>query len=106
MIDPPEELGTPPLVTVLVPSRSEARFIGECLDSIVENGYPESWMQVLVIDGDSEDGTVEIVKQFEQRHPCMAHICNNKRSAPAALNLGRDAPTGEFIIWMSAHNQY
>src|SRR2546423_2204709 len=95
-----------PLVTVLVPCRNEARFIESCLDSIVRNGYAESRMQVLVIDGDSSDGTVEIVKRFEGLHPCVQHIRNPRRITSAALNIGVDAARGDFIVWMSAHNHY
>jgi glycosyltransferase involved in cell wall biosynthesis len=95
-----------PLVTVLVPSRNEARFIESCLTSIVSNGYPESLLQVLVIDGQSDDGTVGIVQRFERAHPCVQLIENPRRITPSALNLGVKAASGEFIVWMSAHNSY
>jgi glycosyltransferase involved in cell wall biosynthesis len=95
-----------PLVTVLVPSRNEARFIESCLTSVVTNGYPESLLQVLVIDGQSDDGTVEIVRGYEKSHPCVSLIENPRRITPSALNLGVKAARGDFIVWMSAHNKY
>lgn len=95
-----------PLVTVLVPSRNEARFIESCLTSIVSNDYPESLLQVLVIDGQSDDGTVGIVQRFENAHPCVSLIENPHRITPSALNLGIKAARGEFLVWMSAHNRY
>jgi glycosyltransferase involved in cell wall biosynthesis len=103
--DPPVE-GELPLVTVLVPVRNEARFIESCLRSIVSNGYPESLLQVLVIDGHSEDGTVEIVQRYESSHPCVSLIENPRRITPSALNLGVEAARGDFVVWMSAHNRY
>lgn len=95
-----------PLVTVIVPCRNEARFIESCLNSIVHSGYPETRLEVLVVDGQSEDGTVEIVERFEREHPSVRVIPNPQRITPTALNLGIRASRGEFIIWMSAHNRY
>jgi glycosyltransferase involved in cell wall biosynthesis len=77
-----------PLVTVLVPCRNEVRFIESCLTSIVGNGYPESLLQVVVIDGQSDDGTVGIVQRYEGSHPCVSLIENPRRITPSALNLG------------------
>jgi glycosyltransferase involved in cell wall biosynthesis len=95
-----------PLVTVLVPCRNEARFIESCLTSIISNGYPESLLQVLVMDGQSDDGTVGIVQRYETLHPCVTLIENPRRITPSALNLGVQAARGDFVVWMSAHNRY
>ena len=100
------ETATLPVVTILVPCRDEVRFIGDCLQSIVDNGYPEDKLQVLVIDGLSADGTVEIVERFSHAHRCVIRMDNAARITPAALNLGIGAARGEYIIWMSAHNRY
>jgi len=95
-----------PLVTVLVPCRNEAQFIEGCLDSIVHNDYPETRLQVLVVDGMSSDGTVAIVERFRAAHDCVALIPNPQRITPTALNLGISVARGDFIVWMSAHNHY
>lgn len=95
-----------PRVTVLVPCRNEAAFIERCLDSIVHNGYPESLLQVLVLDGRSEDATAQLVRDFQERHSCVMLIDNPHRITSTALNLGIAAATGDYIVWMSAHNRY
>jgi glycosyltransferase involved in cell wall biosynthesis len=100
------ETATLPRVTILVPCRDEVRFIEDCLRSIIENGYPEAKLQVLVIDGQSTDGTTEIVERFSRTHRCVTRIENEARITPTALNLGVAAAQGEYIIWMSAHNLY
>lgn len=100
------ESETLPSVTILVPCRDEVRFIENCLRSIIENGYPEDKLQVLVIDGRSTDGTTKIVDRFSQAHRCVTRIENAARITPAALNLGVAAARGEYIMWMSAHNLY
>jgi len=100
------ESATLPGVTILVPCRDEVGFIEDCLRSIIENGYPEDRLQVLVIDGRSDDGTTELVERFSQMHKCVTRIENPERITPVALNLGIAAAKGDYIIWMSAHNRY
>jgi glycosyltransferase involved in cell wall biosynthesis len=97
---------TLPLVTVLVPCRNEAQFIERCLTSIIDNGYPEDRLQVLVIDGQSTDGTREFVDQFTRAHRCVLRLDNPRCITPVALNIGISEAKGAFILWMSGHNEY
>jgi glycosyltransferase involved in cell wall biosynthesis len=47
------------LVTVVIPARNEAASIGACLDSVRAQTHGE--LQIVVVDGDSEDATTEVV---------------------------------------------
>ena len=51
-------------VSIIIPCRNEEKFIGECLDSIIANDYPEDKLEILVVDGLSEDRTREIIKRL------------------------------------------
>jgi len=95
-----------PFVTVIIPCRNEANFISACLESVVANDYPRDRLEVLVMDGMSEDGTREIVEAFMKDCPFVRCIDNPKRTTPCGLNIGIKNARGELIIWMSAHNQY
>jgi len=53
-----------PFVTVLMPIRNEAAFIERSLKAVLSQDYPPEKMEVLVIDGMSNDGTREIVLQI------------------------------------------
>ncbi len=48
-----------PLVSVIVPCRNEACWIAGCLQSIFDNDYPIDHLEILVVDGQSNDGTPE-----------------------------------------------
>jgi len=43
-------------VSVIIPARNEESFIGKCLDSVIAQDYPKDKLEVLVVDGMSEDG--------------------------------------------------
>src|SRR6267378_3559031 len=95
-----------PFVTVVVPCRNEEGRIAGCLESILANDYPKDRMEVLVLDGISEDGTREIVAGYSGRYPMVRLVDNPKKHIPAAMNLGIQKAKGETVIKMDAHSTY
>jgi len=95
-----------PFVSIIIPCRNEEKFIGKCLDSIIAQEYPKDRLEVLVIDGMSEDGTKRIVNEYSQKHPFIKQLENPKRITPCALNIGIKNTKGEIIIRMDAHATY
>ena len=93
-------------VSIIIPCRNEEKYIGQCLDSVIANDYPEDRLEVLVVDGMSEDGTRGIVERYAQRYPFIRLLDNNKKITPAALNTGIKHAKGEIIIRMDAHSIY
>lgn len=95
-----------PFVTVVVPCRNEVKRIVSCLESILANDYPKEQMEILVLDGMSEDGTREIVAGYGERHPIIRLVDNPQKHIPAAMNIGIRAARGERILKMDAHSTY
>lgn len=93
-------------MTVIVPCRNERRYIASCLDSILATAYPADRIEVLVVDGASDDGTRDVVRAYAAREPRVRLLDNPRRSAPAALNIGIRAARGEIIARMDAHVVY
>src|SRR5688572_7628844 len=96
----------PPKVTVILPCRNEARYIGPCLDSILAGAYPADLLEILVVDGHSTDETRALVKDYAARHPQVRLLDNPARIVPTALNIGIRAATGDVIARMDAHVIY
>jgi glycosyltransferase involved in cell wall biosynthesis len=96
----------PPLVSILIPCRNERDHIIPCLDSILASDFPLDDLEVLVIDGMSDDGTAEIVRTHAATHQGIRLICNPQRIVPCALNIGIRAARGEIILRMDAHVEY
>ncbi|HKV27011.1 MAG TPA: glycosyltransferase family 2 protein [Candidatus Acidoferrales bacterium] len=92
-----------PRVSVIVPCRNEARFIASCLDSIVANHCPKNRLEILVVDGMSDDGTWDIIDSFARQHPEVKCLRNPRLITPAALNLGISRASGEIIFRIDAH---
>lgn len=95
-----------PQVSVVIPCRNEEKFIGKCLDSIIANDYLADRLEVLVIDGMSEDGTRKIVEGFAKRYPFIRLVDNPKKGTSAALNIGLSNAKSQIIMRMDAHALY
>jgi glycosyltransferase involved in cell wall biosynthesis len=100
--------GTEPnyVVSILIPCRNERGFIAKCLDSVLANDFPKDELEILIVDGMSEDGTREIVTEYMQRFPFIRLIDNPHRVTPYALNIGIAASRGEIVMRIDAHAVY
>ncbi len=93
-------------VSIIIPCRNEEKYISRCLDSVIANDYPKDKLEILVIDGMSEDATSEIVRAYAQRHSFIRVLCNSKKITSVALNMGVRCAKGEIIMRMDAHTTY
>lgn len=95
-------------VTVLIPARNEAENIHACLSSILNQHFPKSLLQIIVIDDHSTDETVEVVKNIN--HPCitvlkLANFITNQETQSfkkRAIEIGITHAEGELIITTDA----
>ena len=97
-----------PLVSVIIPCRNEAKFIANCLESILKQSYPKDKMEILVIDGMSGDKTREIIEKLKAKNEKLKIkvLDNPKKFTPFALNIGIKNSKGEIIIRLDAHATY
>jgi glycosyltransferase involved in cell wall biosynthesis len=95
-----------PYVSIIIPCRNEKKYIGKCLDSIIFNDYPKNRFEVLVVDGMSNDGTREIVKNYSEKYPFIKILDNPKKFTCFAFNIGVKEAKGKIIMLMGAHAGY
>lgn len=95
-----------PFISIIIPCRNEEKFISKCLDSLLEQDYPKNKTEILVVDGISNDGTAEIVKNYAQQYSSVKLFENSKKTTPCALNIGIDNAKGEIIFRMDTHAFY
>jgi GT2 family glycosyltransferase len=57
----------------------------------------ETELEVIVVDGISNDGTIEILKNIQTKFPSLKIISNEKQITPIAFNLGIKAAKGDYI---------
>jgi glycosyltransferase involved in cell wall biosynthesis len=91
---------------VIVPCRNEARFIERCLVSIASSATAPGDLEILVVDGMSDDGTRELIARAAAGDGRISLLDNPARTSPAALNLAIARARGSIIMRMDAHCEY
>jgi len=92
-----------PVISVIMPVRNEERFIARSLDCLLAQHYPVGNFEVLVVDGRSDDRTVDIVRQYAQQHENIKLLDNPRRWSSAARNLGVHHARGDLLIIVDGH---
>ena len=92
-----------PFVSIIMPIRNEADFIERAIKSILDNDYPAGKMEIIVVDGMSNDGTREIVQRLSQADGRIKILDNLRRIVPTAMNIGLKAARGEQFIRIDGH---
>ena len=97
---------TYPFVSIVVPMRNEEDFIEACLASLRAQDYPADRLEILVLDGESDDRSPEIVRAISATDPRVHLHPNPGRLQAAGLNVGIELARGEIIVRADAHALY
>ncbi len=96
----------PPLVSVIVPARNEARNIVPCLESLVRQDHPR--FEVVVVDDRSEDATAERARAVPRGNAQVLRVVEGSDlpegwfGKPWACRQGADAAAGEILLFTDA----
>lgn len=94
------------MVSVICPIYNEEKYITQCIDSVLAQDYPKADLEVLFVDGMSNDRTREIVEAYTQQYTFLKLIDNPQRIVPYALNIGIEKAKGEIIVRIDAHSSF
>jgi glycosyltransferase involved in cell wall biosynthesis len=95
-----------PIVTVIVPCRNEVEHVVPFLQALLRQRVPARELEVVVADGQSDDGTRELLDRFQQHHASI-HVVDNPRGiVSTGLNSAIRAARGEIIVRMDVHTAY
>ncbi len=89
-----------PKVSIIVPTYNSEKFLGECLESIKNQTYPN--VELIVVDNDSKDDTKEIAKKYTDKVFNAGPDQSKGRvfGAPFQRNYGFQQATGEYVYYV------
>lgn len=94
-----------PPITIVTPSFEQAAFLPRTLDSVLGQDYPN--LEYLIMDGGSEDGSVEILERYRRRHPEIIDYVSEPDGGQAdAVNKGLARARGAIIGWLNSDDLY
>jgi len=95
-----------PFVSVIIPCHNEAGFIEKTIESVLGGDYPVDRMEILAVDGMSDDGTRDIVKRLAAKDARVRLFDNIDHIVPHALNIGIRNSRGDIILLVGGHGYY
>jgi glycosyltransferase involved in cell wall biosynthesis len=92
-----DKSGREPMVSIITPSFNQVEFIERTIESIRIQDYPR--IEHIVIDGGSTDGTLEVLKRYEDR---LRWISEKDSGQSEAINKGFRLAQGDILAWLNS----
>ena len=94
-------------VTVIVPCRNERAFVEAFCADVLRQELPQNTrLELIVADGDSDDGTRALLDALAAQEPRFAWSTTRARIVCTGLNRALDVATGDVIVRMDVHTRY
>src|SRR4051812_33839695 len=87
------------LVSVIIPCYNQARFLGQAIESVSRQDYPQ--FEVIVVDDGSTDDTSEVAA----RYPGVRVIRQKQLGISAARNRGLRESTGSYLVFLDSDDR-
>ena len=89
------------LLSFVIPTRNQAQFLAQCIDSCLAQGIADS--EILVVDGASTDNTRDVLRSYGDR---IRWTSEPDRGQSDAINKGVRRAQGELIAWINSDDFY
>lgn len=90
-----------PLITIVVPSYNQGKFLNDALTSIFEQNVP---VEVFLLDGGSSDNSVEIIRKWE--HKLSGWRSYSDAGQAAAINEGIAQGSAPYVCWLNSDDWF
>ncbi len=88
-------------ISIIIPTYNCGQYIKKAIDSVLDQPYQDK--ELIVIDGGSNDGTVDILKSYGEKIKWISEKDNGQADA---INKGFKIATGEIATWLNADDYY
>jgi glycosyltransferase involved in cell wall biosynthesis len=94
------------MISIVCPILNEEKYISKCIESILAQDYPHDDMELLLVDGNSNDRTRNVIEEYIKHYSFIRLLDNPNKIVPYAMNIGINNAKGNIIIRLDAHATY
>jgi glycosyltransferase involved in cell wall biosynthesis len=91
-----------PKLSIITPTLNQGRYIERTIRSVLDQGYDN--LEYLVVDGGSEDGTLEVIRRYQDRITWW--VSEPDRGQTDAINKGLRRATGDIVAYINSDDYY
>lgn len=89
-----------PLISVLIANYNYARYLGEAIESALNQTYPH--VEIVVCDDGSTDNSCEVIEAYVQRDTRLKLVRKRNGGVSSALNVAYQQSSGQIICLLDA----
>lgn len=89
-----------PLVSVIVTNYNYSRYIGQAIESVIDQTYAN--IEIIVIDDGSTDDSDSIIKEYVKKHSGIIYKKQKNHGVVYARNKGMELANGEYLCCLDA----
>jgi len=92
-----------PKISIIIPTFNSKETLPACLDSCISQTY--SSLEIIIIDNESTDGTLTIIKKYQSIHSFIHYISEKDNGIYDAMNKGIDIAKGDFLLFLGSDDR-
>jgi glycosyltransferase involved in cell wall biosynthesis len=96
---------TDPLISIIIPSYNQGKFIEKTIQSILHQDYDN--YEIIIMDGGSNDETIDTIRKYAEKYPKLLTWESKKDKGQShAINKGLFISKGEILAYLNSDDTY
>lgn len=90
-------------LSVIIPVYNVEKYIGECLDSVVNQSIGIDNIEVIVVNDATPDNSMDIINEYAEKYPSFKVISNKSNLGPGeSRNMALKEVSSDYVTYLDA----